>query len=74
MSDTQVFDRNHAMQTILKKAKKDNYLRFPQQLIDLQREIRIAKLSEDQLKFLIKLCNELIFIMNREIRTDDTSS
>ena len=74
MSDTQVFGSNHAMQEMIGKSKKDDYLRFPQQLIDLQREIRVAKLSEDQLKFLIKLCNELIFIMNKEIRTDDTSS
>ena len=74
MADTQVFGRNHAMQKILGKAKDGNFRRLAGRLIDLQREIRLERLSKDQSKLLIKLCNELIYGLNKRIREDDTSS
>ena len=67
MADTQVFGRNHAMQEMLRKAKDGNFQRLTERLVDFQREIQIERLSEDQLKHLIILCNELIYKMNKEI-------
>ena len=74
MADTQVFGRNHAMQEILGKAKESDFWRLHGRLIDFQREIRAVQLSEDQSKCLIKLCNEIVYRLNKEIRADDTSS
>ena len=74
MSDTQVFGRNHAMQEMLGKAKDENFRRLAERLIDFQREIRVERLSEDQSNCLIKLCNEIVYRLNKEIRSDDTSS
>ena len=74
MADTQVFGRNHAMQKILGKAKDGNFRRLAERLVDFQREIRAERLSEDQSKCLIKLCNEIVYRLNRGIREDDTSS
>jgi hypothetical protein len=74
MSDTQVFGRNHAMQEMLGKAKDENFRRFTKRMIDFQREIRAERLSEGQSKYLIKLCNELIYRLNKGIMADDTSS
>ena len=74
MADTQVFGRNHAMQEILGKAKDGDFWRLHDRLIDFQRDIRAVQLSEDQSKCLIKLCNEIVYRLNKEIRADDTSS
>jgi hypothetical protein len=74
MSDTQVFGRNHAMQEMLGKAKDGDFLRLAGQLVGFQREIQTTRLSEDQSKCLIKLCNELVHVLNKGIMTDDTSS
>jgi hypothetical protein len=74
MPDTQVFGRNHAMQEMLGKAKNGDFLRLAGQLVGFQREIRATQLSEDQLKCLIKLCNELVHGLNKRIMTDGTSS
>jgi len=74
MADTQVFGRNHAMQEMLGKARDENFRRLAKQLVDFQREIRVERLSEDQSNCLIKLCNEIVYRLNKEIRADDTSS
>lgn len=74
MDDTQVFGRNHAMKEILGKAKDGDFRRLAEHLIDFQRKIRGQRLSEDQSKLLIKLCNEIAYRLNKGIREDDTSS
>ena len=74
MSDTQVFGRNHAMQKMLGNSKTDDFKRLVERLTDFHCEICAMRLSSDQRKYLIKLCNELIFRLNMEIMTDDTSS
>ena len=74
MSDTQVFGRNHAMQEMLGKAKDGNFRRLAERLVDFQREISRERLSEDQSKCLIILCNELVHGLNKGIMANDTSS
>ncbi len=74
MSDTQVFGRNHAMQEMLGKAKDEDFRRLAGRLVGFQREIRVTRLSEDQLKCLIKLCNELVHGLNKRIMAYDTTS
>jgi len=74
MSDTQVFGRNHAMKKILGNFKPNDFKRLTERLTDFHCEICAIQLSSDQRKDLIKLCNELIFRLNREIMVDDTSS
>jgi hypothetical protein len=74
MADAQVFGRNHAMQEMLGKVKDGDFRRLTERLVDFQREIRGTRLSEDQSKCLIKLCNEIAYGLNKEIRADDTNS
>jgi hypothetical protein len=74
MADTQVFGRNHAMKEILGNSKPNDFKRLTERLTDFHCEICATQLSSDQRKHLIKLCNELIFRLNKEIMSDDTSS
>jgi hypothetical protein len=74
MADAQVFGRNHAMKKMLGKVKDGDFWRLHDRLINFQQDIRAVQLSEDQSKCLIKLCNEIVYRLNKEIRADDTSS
>ncbi len=74
MSDTQVFGRNHAMKAILDLKIDQEFEHLKNKLNSSRRDILRLKLSEDQLKEITKLANEIIYNTNRGIMADDTSS
>ena len=70
MSDTQVFGRNHAMREMLGKGYDQEYGHLKNKLNSSNRDVIRLDLSEDQLKELIKLANELIYNANKGVMTN----